>query len=407
MRMPLHRLLPAMTLAGIALGLVLVALLPSAGAARSAPVAAPVAEGPRPDPHEDEPEVASSRPGLRAPDPGDGAPWAVRRLTLAAQDGDEPARCAQLGRIVDGRLGWIVAGRGFTPAPQRRAGRLAGPCATAERLEEAPAFARIATLADPTTGPARVARTVVWGLAGPDARAVRVEGLAETAVRARLGEGGTYFAVIEGPPADPIGPRVIVETPDGQRSAQTRIELPDELELVEPAGDPRVVMRSPDPAGGPPWGLLAAPAPGGGWCPGAAGRAVGERIGRIDLELGTFSADPLTALLPCRTDRARPTREEPLRITVLRSSVSWEDEAIGEVQLRTLPGRTVLHGTAHPDVESLTLRTPRDVRTLEPSTPGNAFLAVYDGSFPTGTVTATARLTDGTTVTQTVEDTTR
>ena len=45
----------------------------------------------------------------------------------------------------------------------------------------------------------------------------------------------------------------------------------------------------------------------------------------------------------------------------------------------------------HPDVASVTITTPRDVRTLVP-TSDHAIIAVYDGLFPGGTATATATI---------------
>jgi hypothetical protein len=64
---------------------------------------------------------------------------------------------------------------------------------------------------------------------------------------------------------------------------------------------------------------------------------------------------------------------------------------------RTLPGGTVFNGTARADVKSVTIATPRDVRTLIPSRRAHAFLAVYDGTFPTGETVITTTFTDGTT----------
>jgi hypothetical protein len=49
----------------------------------------------------------------------------------------------------------------------------------------------------------------------------------------------------------------------------------------------------------------------------------------------------------------------------------------------------------HPDVERVTLQTPRDVRTLVPSPLGHAILAVYDGTFPAGELVLTAHLKGG------------
>ena len=62
--------------------------------------------------------------------------------------------------------------------------------------------------------------------------------------------------------------------------------------------------------------------------------------------------------------------------------------------------RTVFSDLVHSDVVSVTIRTPRDVRTLVPSAKAHAILAVYDGRFPGGRVTATARMKDGREVTR-------
>ena len=67
-----------------------------------------------------------------------------------------------------------------------------------------------------------------------------------------------------------------------------------------------------------------------------------------------------------------------------------------------LRGRTTIGGQAHPDVVSVTIRTPRDVRTLVPSQPDHMILAVYEGAFPAGEITATAHLKDGRDVTRSV-----
>ena len=69
-----------------------------------------------------------------------------------------------------------------------------------------------------------------------------------------------------------------------------------------------------------------------------------------------------------------------------------------QIARRTLPGRTVVKGSAPPDVVAVTIRTPRDVRTVKPV--GGFFLAVYDGAFYTGEVVATGRRADGSTVTE-------
>jgi hypothetical protein len=73
-----------------------------------------------------------------------------------------------------------------------------------------------------------------------------------------------------------------------------------------------------------------------------------------------------------------------------------------EVERRTLPGRTIITGTADADVVSVTLTTPRDVRTLRPSGPAHAFIVVYDGQFFRAALTATIELRNGRTVTEQV-----
>jgi hypothetical protein len=67
-----------------------------------------------------------------------------------------------------------------------------------------------------------------------------------------------------------------------------------------------------------------------------------------------------------------------------------------------LEGRLVYFGTVHPDVTSVTIVTPRDVRTLVPTKDFHAIVAVYDGPFPGGTATATAHFKDGRELTRTL-----
>jgi hypothetical protein len=51
-------------------------------------------------------------------------------------------------------------------------------------------------------------------------------------------------------------------------------------------------------------------------------------------------------------------------------------------------------------VDRITVRTPRDIRSLAPSAVGHAFLAVYDGEFPAGRLEITAHLKNGKTWTE-------
>jgi hypothetical protein len=83
-------------------------------------------------------------------------------------------------------------------------------------------------------------------------------------------------------------------------------------------------------------------------------------------------------------------------------SQGFGDDTSGHVERRVLRGRTTISGEVDPSVVSVTIRTPRDVRTLVPSQPDHLILAVYDGTFPTGDVTGTAHLNTGRDLTRSV-----
>jgi hypothetical protein len=90
-----------------------------------------------------------------------------------------------------------------------------------------------------------------------------------------------------------------------------------------------------------------------------------------------------------------------MRIDTLISG-GFEQDPRGRIERRVESTRIAFWGRVHPDVVSVTIRTPRDVRTLIPSSRAHVILAVYDGHFPAGKVTATARMKDGREVTRTL-----
>ena len=73
-----------------------------------------------------------------------------------------------------------------------------------------------------------------------------------------------------------------------------------------------------------------------------------------------------------------------------------------EIERRTLPGRTVITGVARPDVVSVTISTPSEVRTLRPTGPLHTLLAVYAGYFLRGVIQASVRLRGGRVQTETL-----
>ena len=137
----------------------------------------------------------------------------------------------------------------------------------------------------------------------------------------------------------------------------------------------------------------------GGVCLSQPGTLVGTRLGTVVRRLGIFLPLGLEKLVVCPPWRRSPTQAHPVQITTTIWGSDLQDPR-GRIERRMLGSRIVFHGRVHPDVASVTIRTPRDVRTLVPSSDVHAILAVYDGHFPGGEVTATARMKDGREVTR-------
>ena len=60
-----------------------------------------------------------------------------------------------------------------------------------------------------------------------------------------------------------------------------------------------------------------------------------------------------------------------------------------------LPGRFELVVECHPSVERVTIRSPRDIRTLVPSERGHVVFALYDGHFSAGELVLIATMRGG------------
>ncbi|HEY1835092.1 MAG TPA: hypothetical protein VGG08_11685 [Solirubrobacteraceae bacterium] len=166
--------------------------------------------------------------------------------------------------------------------------------------------------------------------------------------------------------------------------------------------------RAPDPDGGAPWGFAATPD-----CHTAVGRIVDGRLATLVLHDGLLTPGPESTgwSSGCLT---HPNPRFPAR----HESVEFDMQPDGpeqspfdtapapldqpEIEQRTLPGRTIITGVALPDVESITLVTPSDVRTLRPSGPDHTVIAVYDGLFLRGKVSARIRRRDGRTVNESI-----
>jgi hypothetical protein len=332
-------------------------------------------------------EVRNAREVLRAPDPRGGAPWVVRRFTGVLPGTKHAIDCIQLGRVVDGRFGWLDGHDAFKPA--RPGSEWTTLCQSAPFLKRIGAQVVRFTTVDLATNAPR--ETVEWGLVAPG-----VTGVVPADAPRLTPEDGLVLRVTPGeaPPAMLTG---TLEHADGRRTRFNRTDLPPRAKRrAQPVrGTEFVAAVAPDPAGGAPWGLIGSRSTKGGVCLQGPDALVGTRLGSVDYDFGVFFASPLVVALGCALDRV-PTRAYPMRFdTLITGREGTSDEA-----RRVERARIVFSGRLHPDVVSVTIRTPRDVRTLIPSPRAHAVLAVYAGRFPGANVTATARFRDGHTVTR-------
>ena len=377
------RIAIAAALAGSAIGAAVV--LADDHPAPKVPAVAPAKTSPR----DEQPPVRARDITIEvtAKDPAGGAEWAVRRFTS-----DPPqSECAELGRIVNGAFGWIDGYGQFRPA---RAGHHEAPdmCLQPSWLK------RLGAQAYPTTtvayAPGRSpqpSRGVTWGLAAPGIRAVHPAGGAE------LTTHPAFLAVTTTPPL-PNDKGELIRDDGSTRRYDYGPDFPKPLFTAKP-GTRRVAVQAPDPAGGQPWAILIADGPRDGLCLSQPGRLLGLRLGVIERPLDTFQ--PTFDEIVCGRGRRSPTPAYPMRLSAGVWSRGFGDDSRGHVERRVLRGRTTISGEVHPDVVSITLRTPRDVRTLVPSK-DHLVLAVYEGTFPTGNVTATAHMRDGRDVSRSV-----
>jgi hypothetical protein len=166
---------------------------------------------------------------------------------------------------------------------------------------------------------------------------------------------------------------------------------------------PAPQVRAPDPDGAAPWGFVATRN-----CTTAVGRILAGRLAHIDLWDGVLEAgsEISGSSSSCAThprglelaaEQHQPVEFDQQPISTGEDPLLQKPELLRqpEIEWRTLPGRTIVTGVARPDVVSVTLSTPSDVRTLRPTGPLHAILAVYDGYFLRGNLTATVRLSDG------------
>jgi len=342
-------------------------------------------------------------------DPDGGVPWAIRHFTGQLEPRKPPkdmrkylspdaledleatsTDCWELGRLQGDQFGWIDGHGTFTA---RAPGRYELPmsCYTARSLRRiGPALMRSTTIAYTPGRSPEPSRTITWGPVSDEVAAVTPENEA----RISIGPERAVLQIARGGSA-PLR-RGVIERRDGSTKRFDFFQFPRQRGERPVAGTERVAVRAPDPAGGEPWGVVVKDGTKGGLCFDTPGRLVGNQVGFVDQRHDTFMPG-FEFEVAC--NRERPTRSYPLRLDTLISSIPEGDDR-GEVERRVLSHRIVFWGRAHPDVVSVTIKTPRDVRTLIPSVDLHFVMAVYDGQFPAGKATATARLRDGKEVTR-------
>jgi hypothetical protein len=349
------------------------------------------------------------RETLHAPDPDGGPVWALRswqgRATRQASPGGTAQRmvCAQLGVLQDGAL--VEPRPGATALPiglEQETGVGGARCNPPAALRHMTYMLQMQSyIGYPYAYSPRPLRTVLSGLLPPGATRPLL-----------LGVGA--------PRALPVDPNnaFLVVLPGSYWDTSPHITYRLGSRLVGAGPSPHFPLgsapsapqaRASDPDGGAPWGFAVAPT-----CATAIGRIVEGRLANIDEASATLTSGAgITGGGGCVGNpgaRLLLTGKGPVEFDVQQTgsqvapagSSSAPTITRPQLERRTLPGRTIITGIATAAVASVTLATPRDVRTLRPTGPKHALIAVYDGQFFRGALTATIALRDGRTVTETL-----
>jgi hypothetical protein len=326
-----------------------------------------------------------ARPGtsrvVQVTDPvGSGLSWAVRtferpRVTGGLAERVRPdttrpgIRCAQLGRELDGRFGWLPPGtRTFRPLAGET--DLLGVCATDTGAGGIAAKGILIPDRSPRDPDAKVRTAVVWGLAPRGTRSVDVRWAGwrrKVPVR-----GGTFVALGPAPSgvvvdADPSVVRA-GERPPAKTGARRFQQF-----MPTTATDARIVARLIDPVTGGRLAVLAGTA-GGKPCVGDAMTVVAGVVGALDESSLTVTGGGRACQVVPIPRRGRP----PRLIGYGGANVQGTGPDL-VARERLVPGRFSVTILTPPDVARVEIRTPVEVRTVRAAAPG-VVVAVYDGS---------------------------
>ncbi len=354
------------------------------------------------------PERGSVQVLIRREDPAGGAPWLVRGFDARQQRpgiDHVPLRCVQLGREVAGKFGWIDGDHVFRPVSLRSRSGIPNQCRAAREAGGFGAILKLATLLDrPTSATPTVRGSVLWGTAGSEPGPIKLTANGRTR-RVQPGRSGGFLEFY-GPARSVVGARLREGSPGGRVIASVARDavpnaplMPERRRSGLRLGTAQVIARAPDPGGGPSWAVTGVQRRAGGWCTSLLGNLIGTHVGDVAGRLGLLMEAPPDRGWNRCMEGENPTREWPVALTPSGGRyLTVPDKQRGVAEQRLLPGRTILWGRAMPSVESVTIRTPRDVRTLRPSGPARGLIAVYDGTFPMGSsADVTVRFQDGST----------
>jgi hypothetical protein len=355
--------------------------------------------------------------GPKVDDPAGGPAWRLRSWK-ARIDADTPVGpgterallCFAVGQAGHGSALQVPlpGGRTRTVGTGPADGRCNGP----RWLRDNAASPFVQTfVADPDALDPKPTRIVVSGLLGDHVRSARLLGAGEPR-RLELGPHGSFLVVLD--PRYAGAALRVRQTDVGGRVRTARSDLAGES--CRPSGPPVSVA---DPDGGPTWvagvgtsaniflpshvpGRKAPASPRARPCRYVA-RLVGGRLAVVlDDELVIYPGPESASIGGTGSDFL--SRRHPLIVDVRGPGSFSRPRTVpvtpAQVARRTLAGRTTVTGIAAPDVTSITLRSPRDIRTITPDARSHVYLAVYDGPFYGGEIITSAHLRSGEKVTQ-------
>jgi len=350
-------------------------------------------------PSEGTPIPGTLRQDAPVRDPAGGSPWVLRSWRSIYRNSDSASGpgvlqyCFQFGVIDDGNL--VLPRTGAAPMLLNAPGH-----PTSESNEERCNSTQILThrtsqfsvesyLADPYAYSPTVVRTIVSGQAPLGSTDVLLIGAGAPRALAVDGNDAFLLALAGRYWANRMH---LAYTLDGRTHG-----IPTHGASQRGPGL-RPEARGPDPDGGAPWGFAERGSTFNGF-----GRIVEGRIAGVEEARGTVTDGPgnfsegtgfRLGLTPQVQFQEQPEEENE----GIAGHVAPLTRA--QIERRTLPGRTIITGLAQPDVVSVTLTTPADVRTLRPSGPRHLIIAVYAGVFHQASPTATILLQDGRTITE-------